>query len=189
VLLPALIDSVSPPARYRTIQAADLVERRGRREHIGLLQLIAAIRAASGVIRRGTTSESEESSPRQGLLERPIAIAEVETGESRGRSLFVTGSMTSVTIGRSRDCDFVVDDDYVSRSHCRLEVQVIHDDVARRGQFRFVLIDSGSHAGTTVNGKRVDREELRDGDRFQIGIVRFKFRILDEALPSDGLAN
>jgi pSer/pThr/pTyr-binding forkhead associated (FHA) protein len=42
-------------------------------------------------------------------------------------------------------------------------------------------MDLGSPAGTLVNNNRVDRVELRDGDRFQIGSVRFRFRILDES--------
>jgi pSer/pThr/pTyr-binding forkhead associated (FHA) protein len=42
-----------------------------------------------------------------------------------------------------------------------------------------VLTDFGSAAGTIVNNKRVDRIDLQHGDRFQIGRVRFRFRILE----------
>jgi pSer/pThr/pTyr-binding forkhead associated (FHA) protein len=44
-------------------------------------------------------------------------------------------------------------------------------------------MDFGSAAGTIVNNNRVDRVDLRDGDCFQIGSVRFGFRIVDAALP------
>jgi len=168
VLVPALIDRTSPPVRFRIIQSADLVGWQGSRDHLGLTNLIAAVRAALDTtgIRRAP--------------ERRIAIAEIETGENRGRSLVLTEGMTSVTIGRSRDCDFVIDDAYISRSHCRLEIQPIDSGPAARGLYRFSLMDLGSPAGTLVNNNRVDRVELRDGDRVQIGNVRFKFRILDE---------
>jgi len=94
--------------------------------------------------------------------------------------LVLTEGMTSVTIGRSRDCDFVVDGDYISRSHCRLEIQPIRSSSDERGQYGFVLIDFHSAAGTIVNNRRVNEVWLRDGDRFQIGSVRFRFRILDK---------
>jgi pSer/pThr/pTyr-binding forkhead associated (FHA) protein len=87
--------------------------------------------------------------------------------------------MTSVTIGRSRDCDFVLDDFYISRSHCRLEIRVTPDPPGP-DKYRFTLIDFGSVAGTIVNDQRVDRVDLENGDRIQIGSVRFRFRILDD---------
>jgi pSer/pThr/pTyr-binding forkhead associated (FHA) protein len=113
-------------------------------------------------------------------MERSIAVAEVETDNDRGKSLVLTAGMTSVTIGRSRDCDFVVDDQYVSRSHCRLQIEPSQTASENREQNRFILIDFGSTAGTIVNGKRVDRAELQHGDYFQIGSVRFRFRVVSE---------
>jgi pSer/pThr/pTyr-binding forkhead associated (FHA) protein len=98
--------------------------------------------------------------------------------------LVLTDGMTSLTIGRSRACDFVVDDVYVSRSHSRLVIQPIPSSSFERGQYRFSLMDLGSPAGTIVNGKHVERVDLRDGDRFQIGGVRFRFRILNEGANS-----
>jgi TIR domain/FHA domain len=181
VLGPALIDRASPPARFRLIQPADLGGWQGRREHVGLTNLIAAVRAALGSTRTPNTAESVGGSDEiRRAPERRIAIAEIETGENRGRSLVLTEGMTSITIGRSRDCDFVIDDFYISRSHCRLVIEPIHSGSFERGQYRFSLIDLGSPAGTIVNEKGVERVDLRDGDRFRIGSVRFRFRILDE---------
>lgn len=176
VLVPALIEAVSPPARFRIIQTAHLVGWHGRREHIGLASLIAAVRTSVDLTGESSHAQSvNQSTQMQRAPERALAVAEVETGEDRGRSLFLTEGMTSVTIGRSRDCDFVIDDYYISRSHCRLEIQP-----SERGQYRFMLIDFGSAAVTLVNNQRVDRAELRDGDRIQIGGVRLRFRILNE---------
>ena len=181
VLVPALIDRTSPPVRFRIIQSADLAGWQGSRGHIGLTNLIAAVRAALGTTGKPDTTKSMGASDEiRRAPGRQIAVAEIETGEDRGRSLVLTEGMTSVTIGRSRECNFVLDDFYISRSHCRLEIQPIDSGPAARGQYRFTLRDSGSPAGTLVNNNRVDRVELRDGDRVQIGNVRFKFRILDE---------
>jgi TIR domain/FHA domain len=180
-LVPALIDPTNPPARFRMIQTADLVGWQGRGSQVGLANLIAAVRALAG---SGRKPNSEESAGQSDAIRRSaggaIAIAEIETGEDRGRSLVLTESTTSVTFGRSRDCDFVLDDFYISRSHCRLEVQPIKPGPAEQGRYRFVLIDFGSLAGTMVNNKRIDRVDLQNGDHFQIGSVRFRFRILDE---------
>ncbi len=52
----------------------------------------------------------------------------------------------SVTIGRSRENDCVVNDPYVGRLHCRID---------RMGDDRFFLTDLNSKNGTYVNGSRV----------------------------------
>lgn len=179
VLVPAVIDSARPSLRFSTIQTADLSGWRGRREHIGLANLTTAVLMLADI--DGRPQVDPEQSDRIRGAERAIAIAEVETGPNRGRSVTLTERMTSVTIGRSRDCDFVVDDTYVSRSHCRLEVQPMAH-CSPGGSYSFALIDSGSNAGTLVNGNRVERANLRSGDRFQIGAVRFIFRILNEGM-------
>ena len=178
VLAPATIDATRPPLRFRTIQTADLAGWGGRREHVGLANLTAAARMLADVGREPQVVSRQPDQIRGS--ERPIAIAEVETGPNRGRSITLTEGMTSVTIGRSRDCDFVLDDHYISRSHCRLEVQPMDRGSRTGGEYGFALIDSGSSAGTLVNGERVELADLRSGDRFQIGTVRFIFRVLDE---------
>ncbi len=59
-----------------------------------------------------------------------------------------------ITVGRALDNDIVVDDGRVSRRHAQLRV---------RGQ-GYVLYDTGSSGGTTVNGDPVTERELRAGD-------------------------
>ncbi|MFZ5479670.1 MAG: sigma 54-interacting transcriptional regulator [Myxococcota bacterium] len=61
-------------------------------------------------------------------------------------------------IGRVDDCDVVLPDDEVSRSHCILD----HRDGA------WELIDRSSN-GTFRNDERVTRAEIRHGDRLRIG--------------------
>jgi adenylate cyclase len=68
------------------------------------------------------------------------------------------------TIGRTGENTFRVLHLSLSRRHARLE----------RDGTRVVLVDLGSKNGTLVQGARVERYELRDGDSFQCGDVLFK---------------
>ena len=65
------------------------------------------------------------------------------------------------TIGRATRADFIVDAALVSRLHCRL--------AAGAGEIEAVDLDSTT--GTYVNGERVARGTLRDGDRLRVGAV------------------
>lgn len=79
-------------------------------------------------------------------------------------TLYVSGqpfriSQKVTTMGRSRDCDIVVPDPNVSR---------VHAEVRHEG-LEYVLVDLGSTNGVEVNGRRVLRHNLRDGDRLSLG--------------------
>jgi pSer/pThr/pTyr-binding forkhead associated (FHA) protein len=65
------------------------------------------------------------------------------------------------TIGRAGRADFVVDAGMVSRFHCRLTAGIAELEV----------MDLDSTNGTFVNGMRVARASLKDGDRLGIGRV------------------
>ncbi len=69
-------------------------------------------------------------------------------------------------IGRAGSCDIVVPDPSVSRRHA---------EVAREGG-RFYIKDLGSTNGTFVNGRRVSRQLLADGDLIGLGKVTAHFR-------------
>ena len=68
------------------------------------------------------------------------------------------------TIGRTARADFIVDAALVSRLHCRLTTDALD---------QLVVEDLGSTNGTLVNGKTVDRSELRTGDVLTVGRVSF----------------
>jgi len=72
------------------------------------------------------------------------------------RIVLEPGRMTSV--GRSRENDVVLAHPSVSGQHCRVE-----PDAAG-----WLLVDAGAKFGTTVNGTRVVRVALKNGD-----VVRF----------------
>jgi pSer/pThr/pTyr-binding forkhead associated (FHA) protein len=65
------------------------------------------------------------------------------------------------TIGRAPRADFIVDAALVSRLHCRLAA----------GAVEIEAIDLDSTNGTYVNGRRVARATLKDGDRLRVGAV------------------
>jgi pSer/pThr/pTyr-binding forkhead associated (FHA) protein len=65
------------------------------------------------------------------------------------------------TIGRAPRADFIVDAALVSRLHCRLAASAAEIEAT----------DLESTNGTYVNGERVARATLKDGDRLRVGAV------------------
>jgi serine phosphatase RsbU (regulator of sigma subunit) len=83
-----------------------------------------------------------------------------------------------VTIGRSRDCDIFLPDQWLSRHHA---------EIRRRGQSAF-LADLRSKNGTLLNGERVAVERpLRHGDVISLGEHRLTFSE-DEEPPEETAA-
>ena len=79
------------------------------------------------------------------------------------------------TVGRATGADFIVDAALVSRVHCRLTA--LPD-----GELEVRDLDSTN--GTFVNGERVDRARLADGDRLQVG--RLELVVSREATRPEG---
>jgi pSer/pThr/pTyr-binding forkhead associated (FHA) protein len=74
---------------------------------------------------------------------------------------------TTKTIGRATPADFIVEAALVSRVHCQLRVNPAGDlDVE----------DLGSTNGTLVNGRRIKREQLNDGDVLSVGRLELTAR-------------
>jgi hypothetical protein len=83
-----------------------------------------------------------------------------------GKRLVV--SPAGVTLGRSRQCDIVVDDPNVSRQHAEIR--------PRGGSW--VVNDLGSTNGSRLNGHRIDGPEvLKQGDEIELGtsVITFEF--------------
>ncbi|MGH9130130.1 MAG: FhaA domain-containing protein [Acidimicrobiales bacterium] len=70
-----------------------------------------------------------------------------------------------VVIGRMESCSIVVEDASVSRHHAEI----------RREQDVVLLVDMDSTNGTRVNGARVGRHELLDGDQITVGAATLTF--------------
>jgi len=71
-----------------------------------------------------------------------------------------------MTIGRLSTSDVVVDDQNVSRRHA--ELHPLGDS--------YQLVDLGSTNGCKVNGQRIERHVLSDGDEITLGPIKLHFR-------------
>jgi pSer/pThr/pTyr-binding forkhead associated (FHA) protein len=71
-------------------------------------------------------------------------------------------------LGRSRECDCVLNDPNVSRRHAELK---------RGSTGDWQIQDLGSTNGIKVNGRQVDSARLTPGDQVQIGTTYFTFDI------------
>lgn len=75
-------------------------------------------------------------------------------------------------IGRGRDANICIENQRVSRRHARVTID-------ENGSA--IVEDLESSNGTSVNGVRIQRQELKDGDKIQIGIhCILKFSRQDE---------
>lgn len=70
-------------------------------------------------------------------------------------------------LGRSRDCDIVVDDENVSRRHAEI----------RHVGIEYVVVDLGSTNGVEVNGDLVTRHALADGDEVMLGTTTMRVEL------------
>ena len=116
-----------------------------------------------------TVMQPVRAVPESARTEQPYLI--VITGRSAGQ-MFRLGR-EDVVIGRSADdAAIVLEDDGVSRKHCRITRQADGSVQAR---------DLGSTNGTYFNGIKIDIATLRDGDKIQLGsTTMLKFSYQDE---------
>ncbi|MDG3006454.1 SpoIIE family protein phosphatase [Paludisphaera mucosa] len=100
------------------------------------------------------------------MPQEPIAapVLQVLSGPTTGRLVKLTADLT--VIGRSLDCDLVLDPKTVSRRHA---------EIARRRD-EYLIRDLESTRGTYVDGHRVTRPtQLWNEARIQVGEVTLKF--------------
>lgn len=96
-------------------------------------------------------------------------------GRRRGRDFRIDKDVS--VLGRDGTCDFVVEDETVSRQHVRFRIE----------GGKFVLFDLGSGNGTFVNGEQVQRTELEDGDVIKVGDSLILFKEAKPRIPLDQL--
>ena len=82
------------------------------------------------------------------------------SGSQRGTSS--SSPKAVVRMGRGADCDVRFD------ANIDVKVSTHHAEI-RFEDGTYFLIDVGSTNGTLINGKRVQRQKLRDGDKFHLG--------------------
>jgi FHA domain-containing protein len=146
-------------ARFTTIQS-------------GIEELESAVAVLSASIGRGgpvTANEPQATDPSRDI---PIAELEIVEGAEPGRRWQLTGE--TMSIGRDPQNSIVLADPRVSAAHARLSLQT---------GGRYLLADSGSTNGTTVNNRLLTEPELlKDGDRIHIGGTTFVYRDVSRAL-------
>lgn len=110
---------------------------------------------------------SPDRAPRK--LETPLPVSEPTSERAmlvgEGRRTILSGER--VVVGRSRDCDVVLDDPNVSRRHLEL----------RRDRAGWTVVDLGSTNGMKVNGRRVEEAPLAPGDEIALGVSRLSFEV------------
>lgn len=75
----------------------------------------------------------------------------------------------STIFGREK-ADIILSDPEVSSTHC--QIQNVDDT--------YILFDMNSSNGTFLNGKKVIKSTLKEGDRIAIGRTEFRFALEDE---------
>jgi diguanylate cyclase (GGDEF)-like protein len=128
----------------------------------------------------------------------PAAPPARKAGDERAYIIVLAGqnvgemykvSAEQITLGRGGGADVRLVDEGISRFHCRI---VVEDD-------NVFVEDLTSRNGTFLNGERITRRKLEDGDKIQLGrttVLKFSFhdqleesfqrRMFDSALR-DGL--
>lgn len=97
-------------------------------------------------------------------------VLRVHSGPLSGRH-FLLPSSQQVVVGRSLSCDCSVPWDlHVSARHFRIEAE----------SGNYTIVDLGSRNGTFINGQRVEKSTLKDGDVIVAGTTLFSLRILKE---------
>ena len=71
-----------------------------------------------------------------------------------------------ISIGRDKENIIILDDNFSSRRHCRIQ---------KKEDEGFILQDMSSRNGTFLNGSRVFKALLKNNDRIQIGTREFIF--------------
>jgi len=86
-------------------------------------------------------------------------------GVDKGKTVKVED--TPFIIGRDEDVDFSLSDEAVSRAHLIITYE----------NGKLYVRDMDSKNGTYLNGKRITKEELRNGDILRIGDTTIKVEI------------
>jgi hypothetical protein len=103
-----------------------------------------------------------------------MEAALIPIGGYEGASRIVLSPATSITAGRAPTAEIHVNQDKVSRVHCR---------ICFEGGF-YSVEDLDSKNGTWVNGYRIEKAFLFHNDRIAIGDARFRF-VLDAEITEE----
>jgi hypothetical protein len=123
------------------------------------------------VVRRWLARRSERAS--QEYYE---PVQEEYTGPDRGKLHARSGPLAGdifhltddvITIGAIDGNDIVIADEGVSKRHAGIKIE----------DMRYELADFGSTNGTWVNGRKINKQFLKDGDEIRIGNTELEFTL------------
>jgi pSer/pThr/pTyr-binding forkhead associated (FHA) protein len=112
-----------------------------------------------------------ESPAPKAVTPRQLALRFI-SGKYQGGE-YPLGLQPEIVVGRSSDLDMVLVEDMVSRRHARLSCS----------DAQIFIEDLGSTNGTFVNGEKIARASLKEGDRVLIGTSILKVVALDPTAP------
>ncbi|HKQ67905.1 MAG TPA: DUF4388 domain-containing protein [Polyangiaceae bacterium] len=98
-----------------------------------------------------------KSAPQPSGSRRPLALRFISGKYQGGEFPMVPNK--EIVVGRSSDLDMVLVEEMVSRKHARIAYE--NDAI--------IIEDLGSTNGTFVNGEKIKRTQLKEGDRVLIG--------------------
>lgn len=119
--------------------------------------------ASVGDIRPEVEEPAEEEDNSETTRAGPPVLMLVLDGPDKGRKKRFKG--VRMVLGRSKDCDFALGDQTVSRRHLELVY----------GAQGVVMRDLGGISGTQVNDQKVDECILKHGDEISVGKTRLRF--------------
>lgn len=120
------------------------------------------------------TQAIDRSSLDPGRLRQSHAALVVLHGAEIGRDFRLKRGV--MLVGRSPEADIRILDDLASREHAR----IVFSWLADLQRASYCIQDLGSTNHTIVNSQPIDRIELQEGDRIQIGNTVLKFVLLDD---------
>jgi hypothetical protein len=94
-------------------------------------------------------------------------------GKYKGSELLLEDGQ-EIMVGRYGDVDLILAEDMVSRQHARISLE----------DGRIIIEDLGSTNGTFVNGEKIRKEVLKEGDRILIGTNILKVVSVDPGAPN-----
>jgi len=122
--------------------------------------------AANAALREAARPHAEAAAAAQENAPLPDGATRLLIQSEGGREIVhVLGRKTS--IGRTPDNDVQIDAKFVSRHHA----------VILAGPAQTIIEDLNSTNGVQVNGRRISRQTLRDGDQVAIGRTVYRFAV------------
>ena len=143
------------------LEERELLIRRLERSESNNAKVLGRLQTSIERLGSAPTWAGADIGPRAGRV-RPSSISSIR-GEGRRVSPSRLGRRTR--IGRAPGCELQIDSQSVSRHHALILL----------GPRELIIEDLNSTNGVIVNGRKMSRQVLRDGDLLIIGEIQFRF--------------